>query len=72
MATAVTPSVTTPFEPILCLALETGATEWKIAFSSGLGQRPRLRTVPARDLGGCSGRSIERKSDSACPQVLGW
>ena len=38
MATAVTPNVTVPFEPILCLALETGAMEWKIAFSS-LGSR---------------------------------
>jgi transposase len=67
MATAVTPSVTTPLEPILCLALETGATEWKIAFSSGLGQRPRLRTVPARDLGRLQWEIVRAKERFGLP-----
>jgi transposase len=67
MTTAVTPSVTTPFEPILCLAFETGATEWKIAFSSGLGQRPRLRTVPARDLGRLRSEIVRAKERFGLP-----
>jgi len=50
MSTAATPTLN-PAEPVLCLAFETGVSEWKIAFSTGLGQRPRYRVVPARDLG---------------------
>lgn len=50
MNTAATPTLTQPVGAILCLAFETGVSEWKIAFSTGLGQRPRLRVLPARDL----------------------
>lgn len=49
MSTAATPHPNPP-EPVLCLAFETGVSEWKIAFSPGLGQRPRLRVIAARDL----------------------
>jgi transposase len=49
MSTAATPNLVNPAEPILCLAFETGVTEWKIAFSTGLGQPPRFRSLPARD-----------------------
>jgi transposase len=34
----------------LYLAFELGWTSWKLAFTTGLGQKPRLRTIPARDL----------------------
>ena len=34
----------------LAMSFELGATEWKMAFSPGLGQQPRLRTVAAGDL----------------------
>lgn len=34
----------------LHLAFELGWTEWKLAFTSGHGQAPRLRTIRARDL----------------------
>jgi transposase len=34
----------------LAISFELGATEWKMAFSPGLGQQPRLRTVAAGDL----------------------
>jgi transposase len=37
-------------EQVLALALELSLTEWKIAFSTGLGQQPRYRSIPARDL----------------------
>ncbi len=37
-------------EPVLCLAFELGAREWKMALSTGLGQAPRYWVVAARDL----------------------
>jgi transposase len=35
---------------VLYLAFELGWTEWKLAFTTGLGQKPRFRSMPARDL----------------------
>ena len=35
---------------VLAVSFELGASEWKMAFSPGLGQQPRLRTVAAGDL----------------------
>jgi transposase len=35
---------------VLHLAFELGWNEWKLAFTTGHGQRPRLRTIKARDL----------------------
>lgn len=37
-------------EQYLAMSFELGASEWKMAFSPGLGQQPRLRTVAAGDL----------------------
>jgi transposase len=37
---------------VLAMSLELGASEWKIAFSPGLGQPPRHRQVAAGDLEG--------------------
>jgi transposase len=34
--------------PVLYLALDLGATSWKLAFSVGLGQKPRIKTITAR------------------------
>ena len=39
-----------PEPPALYLALELSNRSWKLAFSTGHGQRPRFRNVPARDL----------------------
>jgi transposase len=51
MNTAATPKQTVPVTtPALCMAIESGASEWKLYFSTGLGQHPRERTVPARQL----------------------
>jgi transposase len=50
MNTTVTPDLAQPIGPILCMSFETGADKWKIAFSTGLGQPPRYRELPARDL----------------------
>ena len=33
--------------PVLYLALELGATKWELGFSTGLGQKPRRRTIEA-------------------------
>jgi transposase len=35
---------------ILYVAFELGASDWKLAFTVGMGQKPRLRSMPARDL----------------------
>jgi transposase len=40
---------TIPTTPVLYLALELGQRTWKLASTIGLGQKPRLRTIPARD-----------------------
>jgi transposase len=48
MKTAATPNQRkSEVTPALCLAIETGASEWKLYFSTGLGQHPRGRTIPA-------------------------
>jgi transposase len=36
---------------VLYLAFELGEKEWKLAFTVGVAQKPRLRSMPARDLG---------------------
>jgi transposase len=36
----------------LYMALELSNAEWKLGFTVGLGQPPRLRSLEARDLGG--------------------
>ena len=40
----------TPPTPVLHVAFELADQRWKLAFTPGLGQRPRVRTVAARDL----------------------
>src|SRR5262245_26612885 len=37
--------------PVLYLALELSWTSWKLAFTVGAGQKPRLRSIAARDTG---------------------
>ena len=39
---------TVTLAPVLYLALELGAGTWKLAFTIGLGQKPRLKTITAR------------------------
>jgi len=39
-----------PQPPALYLAFELANRSWKLAFSTGLGQKPRIRSMPARDL----------------------
>ncbi len=44
---------------VLYLAFDLGRKEWKLAFTVGGGERPRLRTVAAGDLGGLT-QEIDR------------
>jgi transposase len=37
-----------PSVPVLYISLELGSKTWKLAFTVGLGQKPRLRTIAAR------------------------
>jgi transposase len=48
--TATPNSQVSPRTDVLYLALELGDAEWKAAFTIGVGQPPRLRSMPARDL----------------------
>jgi transposase len=62
MKTAATPTQTVPATtPALCMAIESGATEWKLFFSTGLGQHPRERTVPAHRLDRLSAEVVRAK-----------
>ena len=54
-----------PEPPALYLALELSNRSWKLAFSTGLGQKPRIRSIPARDL-----KALKREITSA-PDRLG-
>ena len=49
MTAAYTGNVSTP-GGVLHLAFELGWTHWKLAFTIGYGQKPRQRTIAARDL----------------------
>jgi hypothetical protein len=51
METSVTRGVEYSVERVLFLAFELGTKEWKLGFSTGLGQAPRIRSMPAADPG---------------------
>jgi transposase len=53
------PDSTPTASPKLYLAFELGWTTWKLAFTTAMAQKPRLRTIPARDLDGLR-REIHR------------
>src|SRR5574341_909860 len=52
----------TPVSGRLYLALELSQAEWKLGFTIGLGQAPRLRSLQARNLKGLS-REIEQAKE---------
>jgi transposase len=43
---------TAPRSPVLYMALELGLATWKLAFTVGSGQKPRIRSVSAGALSG--------------------
>ena len=50
MTTTHAPNSTTTPTRVLYLALDLGLGSWKLAFTVGLGQKPRVRTMHARDI----------------------
>jgi transposase len=50
MSATHTTDSTTPSAPVLYLAFELGWTTWKLAFTIGAGQPPRIRSIPARNI----------------------
>jgi transposase len=52
MTTTASGTATSGATQVLAMSLELGAGEWKMAFSPGVGQSPRHRTVAAGDLKG--------------------
>jgi transposase len=58
---------TTSADPVLYLALELGWNSWKLAFTTGLGQSPRLRAIPARDLTALAGEIARAKARFGLP-----
>ena len=56
----------------LYLALELGQSKWQLAFTTQAGQKPRLRTIKARDRKSLEGRSVAPSSGSAFPSGRGW
>jgi transposase len=60
-------------KPVLYLAFELGQTRWKLGCTTGLGQRPRERTIAARDLRRAAeeiGRAKERFGLAPTAQVV--
>lgn len=52
----------------LFLVLELGWTEWKLGFSTGLGQKVRSRRMPARDCDRLTAEILEAKRRFAVSQ----
>lgn len=51
----------------LYLAFDLGWTSWNLAFTPAMAQRPRLRTIPARDLDGLRREILRAKQRFALP-----
>ena len=49
-STATRDKHSTKMETILHLAFELGDAHWKLGFTTGFGQKPRLRTIGAGDI----------------------
>jgi transposase len=57
-----------PSSPVLYLAFELGWNSWKLAFTIGAGQAPRLRPLPARSLVGLGLEIQKAKERFGLPQ----
>ena len=51
----------------LYMAFDLGWQKWELAFTAGLGQKPRLRSMPARSGPAGTRRLQRRRSASGCP-----
>jgi transposase len=59
--TATTRTVECNAAATLWLAFELGSTKWTLGFTTGLAQRPRIRTIPAGDLRALEGEIAAAK-----------
>lgn len=50
MTTTHAPDSTTATAGVLYLSLDLGSSGWQLAFTVGMGQKPRLRPIPARSI----------------------
>ena len=55
--------------PRMHLAFELGCGQWKLAFTTGHGQAPRLRTIAARDLSSVLGEIAKAKKRFGLPDA---
>jgi transposase len=55
--------------PVLYLAFELGWSEWKLAFSTGPAEAPRLRAVRARNLVGLQDEIAKAKKRFGLPEA---
>ena len=58
---------TTAGSNTLYLAFELGWTSWNLAFTTAMAQKPRLRTIPARDLDALQREILRAKQRFALP-----
>ena len=59
---------TVPTAPVLYLALELGWNSWKLAFTVGRGQKPRVRTIAARNLDALLAEIVAAKKRFGLPE----
>ncbi|NIS79849.1 MAG: hypothetical protein GTO14_06500 [Anaerolineales bacterium] len=59
------------FEPILYLAFELGVADWKLGFTIGPAQRPRVRAIRAGDLVALKAEINRAKKRFGLPEKAG-
>ena len=55
--------------PVLYVSLELGQRSWKLAFTVGLGQKPRLKTIPAQNTDTLLAEIQAAKTRSGLPEA---
>ncbi len=68
MAATHTTNCTVSNAPVLYLALDLGTRDWKLAFTVGLGQAPRLKTITARSTTALMGQIKAAKKRFGLPE----
>jgi transposase len=68
MAATHTTDSTVSYAPVLYLALDLGTRDWKLAFTVGLGQKPRLKTITARSTTALLGQIKAAKKRFGLPE----
>jgi len=69
MSTKTVPSsLPNPIPGVLYLAFELSQKQWKLGFTTGLGQSPRLRSLAARDVAALQGEIQQARKRFALPE----